>query len=565
MIKERQMTKIHHTITTVMMLMLLALGLVFNAPAVDAAVEDAPFADQFPADTLLYASLRTDDAYIDLLDGIVERFVSVLQPLAQPGDLPPDLSLRTVLDMIAMDAVGSDFASGVRPWLGDVVALGAAPDADGMTQILLVVDVTNKDAVLSFLTANIPDLERTEEGDFTVFYDGFETYIAVNNDAMYITAERALIPFNALDGSLATTSLFMDSLAALPAESYNILLYANGDGVAQAEAAASMFGAPDLESMAGDNVTLMVGATIQDERSLILDVVGLGEDAAMLFSAFDTPVDPAFTRYIPDASMVIHGSNLADTLMTALAASGEDVSQFETISQLFQLDFQTEFLPLFSGDYALFLDVAGLDLISFLDSSAIDPDFIVAGVVLETTNYENVQAVLSNLNMLLMMFASGEGISVEPGTIAGTDALIITISDPSLVNPLEIVLAANEEVIVIVTRNVAESILSGEGGLDRSPLYQEAANYFLPNSSIVAYLEPGTLIGLASLGWSFAVNPTVEGVVLQSSGVTPGLGQTDDDMIQALNTLINQFHSLTITTAVNGDVATARFVITLSD
>ena len=560
--------------TLTLMVMMLVTALLVFAP-VAAIAEDAPFANEMPANTMVYASVRTDDEYLDLLDSIFMRFADALAPvIAMSGEeVPAELSLRSILDEAFMDEYGADFDAAVRSWLGDYAAIGTIADADGNNQALVAVEITDKDAAIAFFSQandDVASYEVTEENGLTIYYDGYSSYTAFSDDTMYVATNYDLLPITALDGTLAGSASFIDALAALPADDYNLVGYIDGAAISAAENAAEMFGAPDLSSITSEGGVVAFGATIAEGRVLIADAVSIGGDTS-LYGALDNPIDPAFSQFIPStASMVIHGSNFADILMTALEASGEDPAQFASISQMFQLDFETEFLPLFEGDYALFADISGLDPLAMADSTGIDPSTIQAGLVIETTNAENAQSLISGLNMLLMLMAN-ETVTVTPGEVAGVQAQIITVSDPSLSTPLEVVIAANENVIVVATRAAAETALTGTGGLDSSATYQEASGYFLADPSVVAYLDQTGFSSIVTLFGLVVMGPAIENVFesitsdLGSGIVTPGLNQDGEEAMMAYMYVLQQFNSLSISTAINGDVASARFVIALSE
>src|SRR5689334_13761171 len=80
----------------------------------------------FPKDTMLYAATRTDGAFVSTLDRLAQTVASQLPA----GTIPPGFpdSLSTALDLLTTQAAGGGtFATTVRPWLGDTLAVGIYP------------------------------------------------------------------------------------------------------------------------------------------------------------------------------------------------------------------------------------------------------------------------------------------------------------------------------------------------------------------------------------------------------------------------------------------------------
>lgn len=573
------------TMTLVLAAFSLLLTTVFAPVAqVDAQAEATPFADQMPAETVFYASLRTDQAYIDALNSVLGRFGPVLDNLNQSGaGVPPSqmLDLNALLDLAFQQSAGVTFSQGVRPWLGDNAAIGVF--GENSSQFLLAAQVTDGAAALDFFR-NTAGSEVTEstQGDFTVLSDATGATIATNGGELYAAMNQNAIPFNgALQNNLASQSNFQNAVSSLPAGQYNAVFYSDLGSVAQDLSGAFMqgfsqgFGGSMGNNGQGnvnpaqqvpDSLPFAVGATILNNSTLTLDVASpLMDDATSqaVGNALSTPISTDFARFIPsEAGLVIHASNLQATynqvVQAAQQQSGADVqSQLEQVRQLSQQFLGVPFedlLGLLSGDYALFAGAPEGAVMNTMQGNA--PQFS-AGLVLETTDAATAEQVLSSVQTFASSMAGNQqNVTVESGQVAGAQALIInaTVNQGGMSFPLELVFAVNQDVVVFANRSAAETVLQGQGGLNNSQNYQTASADFLPNATSVWYVGQN---GLRSLGEAIAAGANVTG---QSQAV-PG------QPMELVNQIVPAFNNLTISTASaeNGNAVLTRLTIALSD
>lgn len=573
------------------------------------AEEAATFAELMPADAILYASIRTDNAYLETLDGIIAKFYPLLDRIREMDDTTPPNSEFTMNNLLAqVFPEGQDtpaWTTDIRPWLGDTVAVAAlAPDADGVSQVVIAFDSNDRAGALNFARQAYPNGEdqgvtESERDGFTVLTVDFgmdpadNIVIAANDEAMYFASSEALIPFGGAPSSnLAGSAGFSSALGRLPAPSYNIIGYL--DATALSATSETLLDDSGLPSPTIEGA-LVFGATIAEGRTMIIDVATDGAQVAAvdLVGIVSTPVDTGFHQYIPaDASMVIHGSNLRlgiDEALELAAAEdetlGEQLEQLDTLLDSFlQLDFQNDLLGLLEGEYVAFLTVEtdsdGMPVVLNSVMAGSGSLGIEGGIILETTNAENAAQLISGTQGLLALAGDlGEGISITTGEVAGVDAIIISVEDPSLPAPLEIVAASNSDVIVIATRRSAEQALQGEGGLGSADLYEEAERYLLDDATTIWYLDrAGTISGVGVVGLTLlgpAIGNIFEDILDELSLAPTGEATyqfTQDDMADPMDLITgligdlnSAFNSMTISTATDSNDIIVRFVLTFSE
>ncbi|HRF99184.1 MAG TPA: DUF3352 domain-containing protein, partial [Aggregatilineales bacterium] len=186
-----------------------------------------------PSSTPFYFSIRTDAGYIDTLNDI---FVQVQERVTGSA-----FELPVALGMVFAEMGSADFETGVRPWLGDYLAIGMFPPdtmidytySNDDVQYGLLIRITDRVAATEFVrnwlnNGNMGTWLEEAGDDFTAFRAD-NTY----NDAVYlisdnhisITNHPNLMPPTSLTGSLLNTYAFEDALNAMPADAYNFVAY----------------------------------------------------------------------------------------------------------------------------------------------------------------------------------------------------------------------------------------------------------------------------------------------------------------------------------------------------
>lgn len=542
-------------------LVLALLLLVFGAVVIPAAA--VPTADLtalssvFPANTAIFAAIRTDDGYIETLDGVIARINQVL-PASDQID-----SLRETFEMGA-GMMGGSFDSVFRSWLGDTAALGVdisllidEDDDNDYLAATLAIAVTDSAAAVEFARGllssqgNFDARYTVEVSDGVTFFrpttdgprlDGVIPFMFTEN---YVVMGNLAPVMNRM-ARLDTNARFSETMSALPLDDYNIALYIDSRALFDAQ----MTMLSDMGDMAemGETIGMLagiinnlgsigIGFTVVDGRSLTIDIAStaapeaiagaLGLDAGSMVVA--QPIDPAFARFIPAGTPIVtHVTNLSgayDALLTGLRAGvslGSDDEAVEealaeiesgiagvefAIRGLTGLDLEDDILSWMTGDLAIWLGptptFAQATSLSGGLAGGLPVDF---GILIDArADPDNAAALVEGLKSALTFAArqipadSGTTITVADESIGGNAGVSATIVDRSLPFPIELVIGASADVFVIGTRAAAEAALDPGAGLDSDPAYQEALGYALADTLQLHYLAGAPFAPLLNL------------------------------------------------------------------
>jgi hypothetical protein len=575
----------------VLIVAVLALSAVATSALAVPTAELNALAEYYPADTVVFASGRIDDGYVETLDGLIREITDAIPNAGAAA------SIADGLDQAVTQLLGTgDFQSKVRPWLGQVASLGIlsldrffdrgprGPRADGAPPLLIAVEITDRAALETFFEDVSKhtggDFDSRSEGGYTILKPDFQddAFVAIGDSVMFLSTEYEILPLEAPAESLAANSTFADTIGLLPAGDYNISIFANlGDTLGQIM---EMQGIEDMPGMGAllpileNYPPLAVGLTILDARSLTIDVVVpygamMTQMAEMGYSTdMPRPVNPAFADRIPAGMpLVIHGTGLAtqyrnqianfklqaeamgETDMEVFSLSLEQIEQIEEqitffVQGLTGLDFEDEVLPAIDGDFALYMGPKAAladakDMRDLLGELPLD-----FGLVLEVSDPDVSAALVKGITNAVGM---AEEVTSSTETIGGTEALVITVP-PSrdLPFPVEIIVAGNDDVFFIGTRDAARASLNPDGGLPSDPFYQEASAYLLDQSSYVLYLAGDGLL------------PLVNVVGMQG-------GRSRERDAAQLEAVLKLVSSASITASYQGDVGFIRAVLTLPE
>lgn len=588
-----------------LLLLLVALTLLAAFPATAQPLDELnALADQVPAETRLFVALRTDEAYIATLDGIVDQ---VSERLGMP--LP---NLSQSLDMAAMniDPEG-DFESVFRPWLGDTAAFAvygveAAIRGERREPIaMLLLSVTDQAAAEAYLDQTV-ELNTFQEWTKETLDDGSIAYIPefgsgflladgvlYNGDFEDVQAFAEAVSFEA---SLASREDFGAAFNNLPLDDYNISLFGDVAGglaplgtLLNAEVAA---GNPDLAGLEGIDfealfsafgpvtagLTILDGTTftadlhadITDMEALLsaLEGLGVGMTDAMLMAG--EPLDESLTARIPADALLVGQSSLpASAQLAQLQATielGEMYDQMYadmSLPELVQDPNALSFALL--DDVTVFFQLAaeglsGLsleELVGWQDGDNAtyvmllpqDLDaFIDIGFITQTSDMDGAQRYLDAtpriLTQLNIPFTQEEDRYVLSFV---RDIVTAFLPDGDSEN-LDILIGAENGVYAAGSRLGAAFALSGEEGLTATDAYQSAAQYFLPDSQMLFYV---------------AVPPLVD--FLNTASDILGEGEGAQELAQA-TAIAQLFSNATITgVTTDGSDSTVRLTITLAE
>jgi hypothetical protein len=345
--KEIRMRKGIPLLLIFMMVLALTAGVIRAASVTASTATLQALAQYYPADTPLYASIRTDDDVIAELDVLMARLAA---NLGEP--LPPAFSVADLLDEWTFAAFGSSFDDSFGPWLGDSAAAGLLslaplfeeqattpflrPPRRSPPPLIIAFSVADRDAAETFAAAlmDAAGLEPVETGEYTLYDPGDDLALLIADDAALIAPQAELLraAYEGRDGRLADAALFSETVDGLPLETYSALAYVNVDTMnrelmemMQAESPALAL-SPPLRQQFEIGGGIALGLTVIAERSLTIDMaVVLTEEALQISREMPgyvepQPVDLEFLRHVPaDAQFVIHDGDFGGQALAFLA------------------------------------------------------------------------------------------------------------------------------------------------------------------------------------------------------------------------------------------------------
>jgi hypothetical protein len=548
-------------------------------------------ANYFPADTMFFFAIRTDEAYIDEIDAIINNAVSGA-PFLQ------DMPITTLRGALEEGLEQADFdLDDVYTWLGDYFALGVTNITTNDSDLngYAVLQITDREAAEAFIIEEGAGIgfEQSEEGGFTSFTDRTGARILVGDDVMLLlSSEVARNPLVTREARLDSTAPYQTAIETLPADQYNFALYISS----LAELGESS--GSDLEAAGIDPDTIgafALGGTILDKYSLTLDLVQLPGEENEITEV--ERIDPAFQSYIPsDSSAFIHGTDYTsqynasiEILEQTAETSGtpNPTEQIEEALGSIGIDLQEDILSWTTGDYALF---ARTDLLGGIEAAMESDlptvpenlsDFFDFGIVLEATDAERAETFTTKITTLLTAASSeAEEVEVTEEEIAGSEVTIFTITAPINMNDnveLQFVIGSNDEVFFAGTRNAAEVVFAGEGGLDENEGFQQANAYILEDPTTLWYADAEGLTTVTVIPFLTLVGPAIGNIfdnivddlsAPQALYPQPMTVQNEDEtqqVIEGLEYLNRLIGSSSISATVNEDGATiTRFVFSFN-
>lgn len=535
------------------LLALLMLGIA--APALATPVDDlAALARYFPSESPLFFAIRTDDAYITELEGVLALIAAKLPP----DSIPPEFSLRETLDRVLAE-IGTDFETGVRPWLGGTAAFGlTSTDTPRFSPpFLLAASIADRAEAEAFWKSLL-ELTNATYGEttgetFTYYMMDPEAPerggLLISDDVLLLGELDLRSLLLTREAHLAQNANFTGVLALLPAAAYNAVLYLDTPQIA-----AQSFNSMGQSLNGVDTATMTelfgaqaIGLTVLNDRSLVIDGVVMDSSAAaldMLGMSPDVlqlqPVDLSFAAHIPaDASLVTHAANLWGMYEVALdaaraaaaleprGASPEDIDaglrQMRMMFRgMFGLQLEEDVLSWMTGDFAAFASVDSVTIRQMIEQGLAGeaPVFdglpIEFGLVIEATDPAKARKVADGLGETLTRLVDSEpDASVSQEQVGGVEVTVLSITIDTLPNQeivLDVLIGANDDVFVIATRDAATAILTGAPGLDTAAGFAEAAAYLLPNPTSVWYMDSSGFSGLGATVSLGMVGPMIGNV-----------------------------------------------------
>ncbi len=568
------------------LLLFLLLALFLNFTIVHAQDDVSGMAAYFPYDTMLFAATRTDEGFLDLLNNLSN--VTELSGVPFP-------TLRTQIDDLLREVDAKTDLDTIMSWLGDYAAFGILPGADAVDDFYFVLEIEDRAVAESYFESVLPsDYTKETDATYTTFSSGSgDGNIAIDDTLALIYPDTVGLPLRTREARLNSNATFQQIIAELPADLYNVLLYADPSIITE--------GAEIPPGILPDGA-LAAGLTILDDSTYVIDLAQLGDD-----SQSAPTVDRDFARFIPrNASMIVHATDLTalyDNLINVARnvvrqdsgnTAADPADQIEQTLAAIGINLREDFLSWTTGDYALFTRFDILDLLpDFAANPNVAPDLngrLDFGLVIEATDPDKAEKIARQLGLLARQFGtSAEGLTVSSDKINGVDVTVLGITtpiSPTNIFNLEIAIGASDDVLFIATRPAVTSIITGDGTLATSPGYLDAQPYMLQNPTSIWYADSeGLLIGVGGVGiTTFGVmGASVSGVFDEISDSmstnaedwptptpqptptpTPLEGLTPEQIVQLVQSFADAITSSSISSTITANGTTlVRFAISL--
>jgi hypothetical protein len=554
-------------------------------------------AEYYPADTVGFASIRTDQAYIDTLDVLFERVVTYL-----PASQRPPIGL-TDLANSAVQIIGLTSVSELTDLLGATAAAGIWLDPDrglnGDPRFLISAQVDNPADLIALIdvqTAQLVEadqLKRTDD-DGTIIYTTTESFTgmpiaaAVTADALLLSQELAMLGLEGFDRTLASADDFSAAYARLPENEYNVGAYLNVTPVQDViEGTPELADLPDvIDRINQATRPTVLGATLLDEDTLALDVATSVDRSVYeelgIVQPDSTPVDVDFARHVPaDTPLVIFGTGLGqglqasfDSLRNISAVISESGGLSAVIDPTGTLLATEERLAVDSLDPSLVIGAFSLpfaagtglslerDVFPVIDGNAalytrviptnpesqlafLTPAILDFALVIETSNPDGTAAIVEQLGTAADLYDT----PIPREAYGNGNALVfptLEVAQFGTSNELDLLLGVSDDLFVFGTRTGATESLAPQAALSDNAAYQRAQTYFLTDASQV---------------WYIGTEP-----ILESLNFLAETGQLPLSTLADVYRAVSLIESSSITSSVSdgGSTAVIRAVITLS-
>jgi hypothetical protein len=288
---------------------MLLLGL-FPALVAATSVEDlTSLAAFYPADTVLFAAVRSDDAYLETLNAAISR-------IQRRVDAP----VSTIQDAIndALDPAGLTFEEHIRPWLGDSIAVGVRNlDSRFGAQLMITLAVADPDMLMVWLETAGIEMEDAEE---FVEFELEDAVLRLYDGALVVSQSADLLNEFAEGERLNDSEDFTATLALLPESDYNIVAYVQTSEimeVLQAQMEANGDETADMINMLGGfgaSGSQALGFTVLDGNNFVIDIAAHAAADAQP-AADSAPLDLDFAARVPANTLLyIQDTNFGEDL-----------------------------------------------------------------------------------------------------------------------------------------------------------------------------------------------------------------------------------------------------------
>jgi len=516
-----------------LILLLIALLSVTALAPVGASTpaELADLSRYFPSDsTHIFFSIRSDAEFLAVMDEFAATLGERLPELMPAGE-----TLMDNLDELAQEFAGDEeatFEGIARPWLGDTIAiaimdLDQSIITDREPKPTIAISITDRAEAEAFLDRlvnaqfSFTEFEKEETDDYTFYVSesAFGQSYLLYDDVLLMreTGDDASTMILEFESSLAENEAAQGTAARLPESSYNALLYINASPILSAAIEANLSEQDmgplmqnlDLERLLSYVGPQVLGFTLLDGRTLVVDYANTLNNADELGENVITvdPINLDFARYIPtDAALAIHDKNLGPAILSRLTAIESIGDMADAMLPTFNPDRTREedglrviddsvvfFRQFFRGLTGMPLeDTIGWmtgDFVNYVQFEIYaDRLYPNTGFIVENTDTEGVQAYLDGTLILAE--------SLELDVLREGDTLVLpfirtllTAAEIPSTDRLDVLVGANDDMLVVGNRSGAEAALSDGDGVRGDALYQTASAYFLPETQTLWYLN----------------------------------------------------------------------------
>ncbi|MFN8372559.1 MAG: DUF3352 domain-containing protein [Anaerolineae bacterium] len=500
-------------------LCVLLLGVLPGA-ALAASVEDlTALASYYPADTVVFAAIRSDAAYLETLNGLLTRI-----------ERRTDSPIMTIEDMLnqSLSVNNLSFEDDIRPWLGDSIALGVRDlNSRFSPGFMIAVDVTDNAALAALLDNAAQDSSSGEE--YTQYeFDG--AVLRLYGNVLLVSQTEQMLDDAAEGDRLSDSEDFSATLALLPEPDYNAVIYLQTNEImdllreqmaAQAAQTGMDLAMFDQFNVAGSEA---VGLTVINDLGFAIDIAARpAEEVNPDFApATDSaPLDLGFAARVPaGAWLYMQDTNFGDDVRRSInllafvmemgidqqvaqsMARGQQIPAF--LDQLDRndvrafinlafagftgLNFENDVLANLDGNIAMYLGLVENEELGYA------PEM---GVVAEMDG-DASQHIFDSLQNALNQYEAN--FSVEGNVITiPSPARLMAPSDadiPELDNPaLDLLLGYNDEVFAAGTRTAVQfSLDPGDASLATNPNFVAAQDYFLPDAETLLFADLAPVI-----------------------------------------------------------------------
>jgi hypothetical protein len=535
-------------------LCVLVLGILPTAAQATSVEDLTALARFFPADTVMFGAVRSDDAYIDDLNTLLERI--------ERRTNSPIVSIQDTLNQ-SLAYNGLTFEDNIRPWLGDTMAIGVrALNTSNTTNLLLVFDVTDNEPLAALLDDVAADSSTGEE--YTQYE--FETaMMRLYGNALLVSSTEDMLDDFAYGDRLSDSDDFSDSIGLLPEDDYDIAAYVQTVLLIEAvyeDAQVFATDAPDIVNQVGASGSMAIGFTVLQELGYAIDIAVLppAEEASPDFVAdTDAPaLDFGLAENVPAAAaLYIQDTHFGDDVRRAIDALSfvmetgiqNDVtlrsSPTEQASEFIQsitagdirafinlgfagftgLNLDDDVLANMNGNIAMYLGYIEDDELGLL------PD----GAFIADMDADAAQNIFDHAHDALTQFDADftvdDNIITMPQPIRL--ALESEIDAETLAHPaFDLLFGYSDNLFAIGTRSAVQfSLDPGDATLAGTPNFTAAQDYFLPDAETLFYVNLVPLV------------PIIDDELM------PEASQYGNDALKVLSL----FDSASITSRINDD------------